>query len=299
MNPQTSTISMCRLIVLFLALLVSKFAIAGITPGGRGVLFGTNHAFSVTAPSGWVLDNQSAAAQGVYMAFYPQGYTWGNSPVIVYGQVGVGSAEQQVAKTVREFHDNNSPNYHAQAGTPLNLSNNKEAQVYFFEGDQWGNLEAGIYFPEKETLNFLIYSARDSENFHQYWPQFLRLAQSYENVFSQLHIISRSRFESLRTQAKKKSTLAEGEKYESDDMAALGPSLSQRIGECLDFLQGKPLQNFHLLVHIMPDGSSGDIEIFPRSAMAVCFASGLLTTKHLKHSFKPDYPLVIDMNMPQ
>ena len=43
------------------AIFVSFSASAEITEGGRGILFGEDHAFAVTATKGWVLDNQSAA----------------------------------------------------------------------------------------------------------------------------------------------------------------------------------------------------------------------------------------------
>lgn len=282
-----------------LALIINTLAIADVSPGGRGVLFGANHAFSVTAPQGWVLDNQSGAAQGIHMAFYPEGYTWSNSPVIVYGNTSTGNAEQQVAKTVREFHANNNPNYHSKTGTPITLQNNKKAPVYFFEGDQWGNYEAGVYFSEDETLNFLIYSARDSESFRKYWTPFLSLAQSYNNVFRQLHSVTRAEFESMSTEAKEISSSKEGEKYESEDMKSIGPYLAKIINECADFHQGKALLNFKLLAHVMPDGSTSSIDISPRSSLSVCFASSLLNAKHLEHSFEPDYPLVINMKMQQ
>ena len=47
-------------------LLVSFSASANITEGGRGMLFGQDHAFAVTAAPNWVLDNESAVNQGLH-----------------------------------------------------------------------------------------------------------------------------------------------------------------------------------------------------------------------------------------
>ncbi|MFX0202900.1 MAG: hypothetical protein ACFFCW_42900, partial [Candidatus Hodarchaeota archaeon] len=63
-----------------------SLALASITEKGTGMLFGEDHAFSVTAISGWVLDNQSGVRQGLHMVFYPVGRTWADSPVIIYGR---------------------------------------------------------------------------------------------------------------------------------------------------------------------------------------------------------------------
>ena len=99
-----------RFLVLLSVLIVARAVFAAAVDGGRGTLFGDDHAFAVTAPAGWVLDNESGVAQGLDMTFYPQGFTWENSPVIVYGNVShwsststSTSAQQQVDKTVAEF----------------------------------------------------------------------------------------------------------------------------------------------------------------------------------------------------
>ena len=41
-----------------------------------GIIYGENHAFTLTAPTGWVLDNTSGAKQGLQAVFYPEGSSW-------------------------------------------------------------------------------------------------------------------------------------------------------------------------------------------------------------------------------
>lgn len=284
-----------RILMALAACAIALSASAEISPGGRGVLYGANHAFAVTAPSGWVLDNQSAAAQHIFMTFYPEEFTWADSPVVVYGQVGEGSAEKQVAKTVRQFHAHNSPNYQARPGEPLKMPNGKLAQVYFFQGDQWGNYEAGIYFSEKETLNFLIFSARDQEHFRQYWPQFQRLAQSYENVYDRIHSVTRDYYNSLHESTRRVTNTAKGRKYEDDDLELIGRTISNTMADCAGSMERQLPKDFSVIEEVMPDGRAGEIYLYPRTASSVCFAAQLLFVQHQRHDFKPYYPLVIDM----
>ncbi len=293
-----------RFLVLLSVLIVARAVFAAAVDGGRGTLFGDDHAFAVTAPAGWVLDNESGVAQGLDMTFYPQGFTWENSPVIVYGNVShwsststSTSAQQQVDKTVAEFRANGSPNYQARAGAPIALPDGRQVPVYYFQGDKWGNYEAGAYFREQATLNFLIYSARDKAHFQHYWPQFVRLAQSYDNVFARIHALDAAQYKTMWLAADHVSETAAGSAYEKRDMTHLGNDMATAMRECAGFLKGDALQDFHLLEQVMPDGAAGKIYVYPRNATAICFSGYLVTVRHLAHTFQPYYPLVIDMKI--
>jgi hypothetical protein len=73
--------------VLLVQLLFMPFSSsAEITEQGTGMLYGADHAFFITVAKGWVLDNESGVNQGLYMTFYPVGYTWANSPETIWGQ---------------------------------------------------------------------------------------------------------------------------------------------------------------------------------------------------------------------
>ncbi len=153
------------------------------------MLFGDNHAFFVTAPKGWILDNKSGVNQGLHMVFYPVGYTWANSPVVAYGRAAnkegdIQSVLDQVKRTVAEFRAQGNPKYVAKKGTPIDLPDGKRVHVYYFEGDQWGNYEAAGYIEEKETINFLVFNAKKKEVFERYLGDFKLMLQSYKNAYN-------------------------------------------------------------------------------------------------------------------
>ena len=192
-----------RIISTLLAIwLCQSVALASITEKGKGMLFGGDHAFFVTAASGWVLDNQSGVGQGLHMVFYPADKTWANSPVIIYGRAvpkyEVPTIKSQVERTVEDFHKKGSPDYMGERQPSIKLSNGKPIELYHFSGDQWGNYEAAAYYDEKDTINYLIFNARTKESFIKYLNDFLEIALTYKNIYTPPSLHSRSvRFQSL------------------------------------------------------------------------------------------------------
>ncbi len=173
----------------FLALVVSlagAAALAETIDEGLGVIYGDDHAFSLKAPPGWVLDNSSGVSQGVHAVFYPKGETWKTSPVVAYARARtrtgkVSTVEDQMNETVRNFHEAGNPDYKAENADAID-ADGKQAIVYRFTGDKWGNSEMVAYFVEDKTINFLVFSARDAGTFGKYLPAFEQLAKSYRFI---------------------------------------------------------------------------------------------------------------------
>src|SRR5260370_14042382 len=76
-------------------------------PGG--IVYGPKAAFNISAPEGWVLDNQAGAEQGLPCVLYPKGSSWANAKTIMYAQIAstqyedvnafVATAIKEMAKT--------------------------------------------------------------------------------------------------------------------------------------------------------------------------------------------------------
>ncbi|MFM8808415.1 MAG: hypothetical protein ACKOJB_05835 [Chthoniobacterales bacterium] len=155
-----------------------------IQEAGMGIVYGKDHAFSLTAPKGWMLDNESGLEQGVYAAFYPKGRTWKDSHVVAYARSrprneNISSVEDVVKDTVAIFHQEGNPNYKAEKVTTLTTPSGKEAVIYHFQGDKWGNKEAAAYFPENKTINFIVLNCRDERDFEVALGPFEELINSY------------------------------------------------------------------------------------------------------------------------
>ncbi len=53
----------------------------------NGVVYGPKAAFAIAAPNGWVLDNESGAADGLPCVLYPKDTIWQNAPVVMYAKI--------------------------------------------------------------------------------------------------------------------------------------------------------------------------------------------------------------------
>src|SRR5882762_3679276 len=108
---------------------------ASAAEGQTGVVYGDNHAFFVTAPSGWVLDNRSGLGNRVHAAFYPEGSNWRDSPAIMYAN-GVGRSSGEtldsfIAEDIQAFRGR-SPQIQVDEGSPNKTKDGRVALVSTF-----------------------------------------------------------------------------------------------------------------------------------------------------------------------
>ena len=69
-------------LVLFIAA-----AIAAHNEYPGGIVYGPKAAFSISAPEGWVLDNESGVAQGLPCVLYPKGESWADARTVMYAKI--------------------------------------------------------------------------------------------------------------------------------------------------------------------------------------------------------------------
>jgi hypothetical protein len=287
--------------VLFILLLVAPLsASAEITEQGTGMLYGPNHAFFVTAPKGWVLDNESGVKQGIHMVFYPVGYTWANSPVIVYGQsvtkdAKMRSVKDQVESTIKMFHEKGSTGYKITKETSITFSDGKKASIYYYAGDKWGNFEAAAYFEEKNTINFLVLNARKKPDYDKYLSGFELLVRSYRNS-GNLERVDESTFKKLVQESKRVTETPSGKAYEESIIKKSGEAIGAVMRSCSEYVGASNVKPFEVIFRIKPDGMVAEAFVSPDSILGDCFAGYLLRTKHPTHQFE-SYLFYINMNI--
>jgi len=52
-----------------------------------GIVYRPKAAFSISAPEGWVLDNESGAEQGLPCVLYPKGESWADAKTVMYAKI--------------------------------------------------------------------------------------------------------------------------------------------------------------------------------------------------------------------
>lgn len=182
MDYQVNTMKRFLVISLFLC---SFNAFAAITTEGGGVIYGDSHVYALQAPKGWVLDNESGASQGIYAIFYPVGKTPNTTDAFAYSQGIVKQGKIQnipsfVEFTINNFISDGNPNYAGKFQKKIeNKDKSRMADIYFYQGDQWGNYEAVAYFDEDKTINMIVFNSHSKSAFDASLAQFYELVSSY------------------------------------------------------------------------------------------------------------------------
>ena len=150
---------------------------------GYSVVRGKDYAFEIKAPRSWVLDNDAAKDQGINLVFYPTGTTWDTSKAVIYVRVrtngpSVRNITDQVNDTLRNLRESGSPNVTAKHMKTLTTQDASKAEIYYFSGDKFGNLETTAYIQARGSIHFITLSARDQDSFRQATPAHRLFARS-------------------------------------------------------------------------------------------------------------------------
>jgi hypothetical protein len=165
------------------ALLTCTAASSGDAGSGHvGIVYGKGHAFGVTAPAGWVLDNHSGRSAGIVVVFYPERSSWKNATAVMYANTARRPADTSLESFITEDWQRfkaNGADVKMVAGPPETTADNKQAQVRYFSGDKWDNREAVAYIQEDNVFVMLVLTSRTQESYNLALPAFQQLVKSY------------------------------------------------------------------------------------------------------------------------
>lgn len=156
---------------------------------GTGIIYGPDHAFAVTAPSGWVLDNKSGVAQGLWAVFYPVGSSWKDSKVVMYINTASKSGDSTLDGLIAddlERQRKESPGVHVTPGEPIELQDGTKAKVNHWSGDRWGNHESVAYIEAPTVWVMVVLSSRDEKAYKAALPAFSSLTRTYKFLTSKV-----------------------------------------------------------------------------------------------------------------
>lgn len=170
--------------IITLLFLLSGSMLFGQEDMNSGIIYGDNHAFSLTAPAGWVLDNESGVGQGLDAVFFKKGESWEKAEIVMY--VNTASLEDEAHKTMEQLIkfdiDNFISNYPGITVTDekdIVIKKNVIARVKYMLGKSYGNFEAIAYIAAGKTGVMIVLSARTKEGFDDSLIAFEKLVKSY------------------------------------------------------------------------------------------------------------------------
>ncbi len=184
-------LNMRRRIWHLLILVVAVHVLHGQTPEGSGIVYGETHAFCITAPHGWVLDNRAERNNGLHAVFYPEGSSWAKSAIVMYANAankgpGQETVDELIAYDTGQFKAK-APKLVVVELTPIKTTKGS-AKVLKFSGDQYNNTEAVAYIDSPKAVVMLVLTSRDEAGFNKSYPAFVALVESYRFLTSDVSI---------------------------------------------------------------------------------------------------------------
>jgi hypothetical protein len=161
---------------------------AGAPKGEFTLLYGDNHAFGITPPQGWTVDDTSGLGSKIRCVLYPKGQTWATAPTVMY--LNPLHQKKDVRRTLAQMiaHDieafgQRAPRGRVTPGGRLATGvTGKSAEVRYFAPEGGAPTEAVAYVAEDGLVMLLVLSSRDEAGFQRHLPAFESLVGSYQFV---------------------------------------------------------------------------------------------------------------------
>ena len=158
-----------------------------------GIIYGSNHAFSLTAPKGWILDNTSGKSQGIHAVFYRNGESWNKAETVMYANTA--SLENNTHKTLEQLIKYDLDGFKREYkdieitdGSDIQINENVIAKIKYLSGKSYGNYEAIAYIDAGKTGVMIIMSSRSEMGFKSSLTAFEDLVKSYFYMADKVNI---------------------------------------------------------------------------------------------------------------
>ncbi len=147
-----------------------------------GILYGPNFSYLLSAPKGWILDNQSGVSQGLSAVFYPHGSSWSKGVTVMYTRVVKKNDGQTLSDIIKDDIDGfkiESPTLKVADAKTIDLGKGKTAITKYFSNDSHGNHEALAYIDEAKSVVLIVLTAKTKNDFDSSLGAFQGLVGSY------------------------------------------------------------------------------------------------------------------------
>jgi hypothetical protein len=163
-------------------------------PWQSGILYGEHFAYAISAPKGWILDSETARAQGpgCSAVFYRRGETWQHGKAVMYIVVvaktkGV-SLQTVVQDDVAEFKKGND-HTGVKKSPSLQTKDHREAVSCTFVHAASGAAEEQVCYVDAPTAIFtIVLTARTKNDYERAVPDFAALVRSFFFITSDVKI---------------------------------------------------------------------------------------------------------------
>src|SRR5438874_5985112 len=297
-------------ILALLALSALSPSMLGQENNRAGIVYGPKAGFNISAPEGWVVDNESGKGQDLPCVLYPKGSSWSDAKTVMYAKVaspqweGVNAFVAWAIKGMKAKH-----------GTPkekIASGKTQDGHDYFVNEypatknySQW---ERVGYVQLPEAVAYIVLSSRDKASYSKDAPALEKVLKTLVYIEPKSDQLSTSavsaspmaatpsRFASLTdavAEADRLRETEEGKLYDFDFNAILSNRLGDTVGQCAK--DSKPVI-FDLVFVFAGDGHVAQVLQPPGSTVAACVASKLGDLR-LRPPPRPDWPVEIHIEL--
>lgn len=150
---------------------------------GTGIIYGPGHAYSLSAPDGWIMDNSAGVSMGLHAVFYPEGTTWLKSDVVMYpnfaGADSTSTLQDVIDSDIKYFKETGAK----KTDFKKNITNKKgdKFALYYFEytKDNIHSYEYIAYTRAKTGVIMLILHTQNKKLLNKHYKALTQLADSY------------------------------------------------------------------------------------------------------------------------
>lgn len=156
-------------------------AVAQTNKNATGLVYGSDYAFLLTAPKGWLLDNKVGQQQHLSVVFYPKGESWDSAVTAMYATTWT----LHEGETVNDVIKADRARMKAVAGNiktkpDVTLYNNVIAHVIEVNGDPDGNYEEIAYITQRNFVVLIVMTSRTKKDFDKKLGKFYELLKTYK-----------------------------------------------------------------------------------------------------------------------
>jgi hypothetical protein len=134
-----------------------------------GIVYGPKAAFNISAPEGWVLDNESGRNQGMPCVLYPKGSSWSDAKTVMYAKIAGTQFEDVNAFVVMAIKE--MMKTHGAPKEKIASGKTKDGHDYFINEypatksySQW---ERVAYVQLPRAVAYLVLSSQDEASYHK------------------------------------------------------------------------------------------------------------------------------------
>ena len=150
-----------------------------------GILYGDGYAFLISAPKGWILDDDTGRAEGVLAVFYRRGESWVRGKATCYANAVLKRKghEDTLEKVVQADLDSSRQQDPEMKATPVETmatGDGRRAVVFTLEGPGTGRkLEKIAYIDTPRAVVMLVLTSTDPAAYEKALPDLTQLVRSF------------------------------------------------------------------------------------------------------------------------